>query len=33
MVKKTDKVPKADIAKAKKIMGEYFAQKQYNYGN
>src|SRR5690554_6296265 len=28
IIKKTDKVPKADIAKAKKIMAEYFAQKE-----
>ncbi|QAA82226.1 type II toxin-antitoxin system RelE/ParE family toxin [Aequorivita sp. H23M31] len=27
IIKKTDKVPKADIEKAKKIMAEYFAQK------
>lgn len=28
IVKKTDKVPKADIEKAKRIRAEYFAQKQ-----
>lgn len=28
IIKKTDKVPKADIEKAKKIMAEYFAQKE-----
>lgn len=28
IIKKTDKVPKADIEKTKKIMAEYFAQKE-----
>ena len=28
IIKKTDKVPKADIEKAKKIIAEYFAQKE-----
>ena len=28
IIKKTGKVPKAEIEKAKKIMAEYFAQKQ-----
>ncbi len=28
IIKKTDKVPKADIEKAKKIMADYFAQNE-----
>lgn len=28
IIKKTDKIPQTDIEKAKKIMAEYFAQKQ-----